>query len=280
MNDDAVVTEEKDVSKAEIVLSFSQVESLASLTLEEVQTHLAEMLHLREHETSLREAALLDVYVSAYRWAREHGFSSQQILYVVTLLHTLLQNIEERRMKLVENLKACSRQLVGVGCDDLACLSLEQGKLVLGYLTTSLFQHYRLYEFVFTQPQDVVIIDSQIEVEMLEINQKPFPLPLEEGIDADIYERYMCPRAELTENAEEPIVEEAEEEERMADPPADYPSGDDPLRGHTLAEVRTTLEEVAAEMIGELQVAVSEKLKLQEETYKTRLDKLRQVEMA
>ncbi|XP_075922488.1 ciliary-associated calcium-binding coiled-coil protein 1 isoform X3 [Petromyzon marinus] len=242
MNDDAVVTEEKDVSKAEIVLSFSQVESLASLTLEEVQTHLAEMLHLREHETSLREAALLDVYVSAYRWAREHGFSSQQILYVVTLLHTLLQNIEERRMKLVENLKACSRQLVGVGCDDLACLSLEQGKLVLGYLTTSLFQHYRLYEFVFTQPQDVVIIDSQ--------------------------------------NAEEPIVEEAEEEERMADPPADYPSGDDPLRGHTLAEVRTTLEEVAAEMIGELQVAVSEKLKLQEETYKTRLDKLRQVEMA
>ena len=42
----------------------------------------------------LREAAMLDYYVSAFWWGREHEFTIEQLSAFFTVIHTLLNNIK------------------------------------------------------------------------------------------------------------------------------------------------------------------------------------------
>ena len=55
---------------------------------------LCEFFKLTESSTDLREAAILDYYTSAVWWAKEQGFTEQQMSGFFTAIHTLLDNIK------------------------------------------------------------------------------------------------------------------------------------------------------------------------------------------
>ncbi len=46
----------------------------------------------------LREAAMLDYYVSAFWWGREQEFSIEQLSAFFTVVHTLLNNIKGKAL--------------------------------------------------------------------------------------------------------------------------------------------------------------------------------------
>ncbi|MEE6485424.1 hypothetical protein FKM82_014275, partial [Ascaphus truei] len=84
-----------------------------------------EFLNLKELETNLKEAILVDYYVSGFWWAKEVHFSSQQLIGFMELLHVLMENIATTQMSLEENLKEMGRALTGIG----QCLPDKKGSL-------------------------------------------------------------------------------------------------------------------------------------------------------
>ena len=57
-------------------------------------SQLAEIMELPRTDIELSQACLLDYYVSGFWWAKEQGFTAQQISGFFTLLHKLVQNIK------------------------------------------------------------------------------------------------------------------------------------------------------------------------------------------
>ena len=45
-------------------------------------------------ETDLCDACLLDYYVAAFWWARDQGFSAEQVSAFFTIIHTLIINLK------------------------------------------------------------------------------------------------------------------------------------------------------------------------------------------
>lgn len=57
------------------------------------------------------------------------------------------------------------QHLVGVGLSEqssLRCLSKEKAQLVVEYLAGSLFQHYHLFEYLFSEEQEQDSISSRV----------------------------------------------------------------------------------------------------------------------
>lgn len=50
-------------------------------------------MDLREHETSLEDATVLDFYVSGFWWGKEQGWNEQQISALVTVHQRLIENV-------------------------------------------------------------------------------------------------------------------------------------------------------------------------------------------
>ena len=59
-----------------------------------VYSKLEEILQLSNHGTDLKEAATLDYYVAGVWWAKQQGFSIEQLSSFFTLIHTVLQNVK------------------------------------------------------------------------------------------------------------------------------------------------------------------------------------------
>ena len=55
---------------------------------------LAEIMELTNSEIDLSESVLLDYYVSGFWWAKERGFTTQQLSGFFSVLHLLLENIK------------------------------------------------------------------------------------------------------------------------------------------------------------------------------------------
>ena len=55
---------------------------------------MATIMDFEQHEIELKDACLLDYYVTAFHWAREKNFDERQLSGFVTLISNLLQNIK------------------------------------------------------------------------------------------------------------------------------------------------------------------------------------------
>lgn len=55
---------------------------------------LKEILDFRNHQTCMKEAALLDFYVCGFWWAKEANFTPMQTSFTMAVLHMLLGNIK------------------------------------------------------------------------------------------------------------------------------------------------------------------------------------------
>ncbi|NWZ43034.1 CBCO1 protein, partial [Brachypodius atriceps] len=118
---------------------------------------LEEFLNLTQLKTSLKEAILLDYYTAGFWWAKEMNFSLSQLSGFMDLLNFTLENLSGKHMTLGDNLKELERAMTGIGQPeseekslfDLSSFSIEQARAIIDYLVTSLFKHYKAYEYLF-----------------------------------------------------------------------------------------------------------------------------------
>ncbi|XP_072280235.1 ciliary-associated calcium-binding coiled-coil protein 1 [Pyxicephalus adspersus] len=188
-------------------LSQSQINTLLEQQdLDEVQRIMEMFLCFNDTDTNLKEAVLVDYYVSGFCWGKEKKFSSLQLTGLIGLLHFLMENIETKHLSIEENIKELARAMSGIGhslvktTGKLCFFSVEQAKDIIDYLKISLFQHYKLYECMFTLPRDQKVIAAEVVVEVAKPAETPFPAPLEEGIPYEIYRQFLAPPVPGEEN--------------------------------------------------------------------------------
>ncbi|KAL7869809.1 hypothetical protein AOLI_G00137970 [Acnodon oligacanthus] len=253
------------------ILPLDHMNALLDLSVDQVQLRFEDILGLKKHQTCLKEAALLDYFVVGFWWAKEMNFTCQQISFILALLQLLLDNIKDKQMPRSENFKVFDKKLLSArkssaDTDVNPLFDSVQIKSIMDYFKSSLFQHYRLYQFLFTQPRDEVLLGME-DTDMRTIdmaNSKDFAAPLEEGMTSEVYFRYMAssPATPLTQGLDE-CLEKNEDEPGKSQ----QVEGHESLEGFSVEDVREVLGEMTKEMLTKLQADFTEKLRLQEETY-------------
>ncbi|XP_016392307.1 uncharacterized protein C10orf107 homolog [Sinocyclocheilus rhinocerous] len=268
-------TDKDDTGLSEVKKSFpqwellkqDQINILLSLPVDQVQLQFEDILNIKNHQTCVKEAALLEYFVNGFWWAKEMNFNSQQISFIMALLQQLLDNIKNKQSSFADNFKTFIQTVLASKASFL--FTTDQIKAITDYFKTSLFQHYRLYELLFShrREEQLLKIEKCIEV----INPAEFAAPLEEGMPADLYFHYMAPprvptpeqtaQESLEENVEEPGKAELEES------PGNHV-------GFSVEDVREALGEITQDMLAKLQADFTEKLRVHEETCISRLERL------
>ncbi|EMP40432.1 hypothetical protein UY3_02332 [Chelonia mydas] len=133
-----------------------------------MERKLEEFLNFRQIKTSLKEAVLLDYYVSGFWWAKEMDFTHVQLSGFMAILNFLLENLSTKHMTLEDNIEELGRAMAGIGeshsekSGGLDFFSVDQAKAIINYLKISLFQHYKLYEYLFHNPREELVIGDEL----------------------------------------------------------------------------------------------------------------------
>ncbi|XP_077869657.1 ciliary-associated calcium-binding coiled-coil protein 1-like [Saccoglossus kowalevskii] len=298
IRDDEAKAQEREGSLAWKVLSNTQTQMLQELTVEDLEKKLAEIFKLTSNHINLNEGVLLDYYVTGFWWAKDQSFSTQQISGFITVLHTLLENIKESKMTLVDNLKEFKKMLPGIGNENsdisggLDFFDINQAKTITDYLKQTIFQHYKMYEFLCHDQREEQIVCRDLLIEVLPKADLPYPPPLDEGIDQNIYDDYIATPREtptsqddsgdgidgqedaapsLTQSPVEAQTEKVESEEDAANETEDL------LSGVTADDIKRIMDEVAQDMFGGLQAEVGKKLKDREAEIIARINKIHRI---
>uniref|UniRef100_A0A3B5PW52 Ciliary associated calcium binding coiled-coil 1 n=2 Tax=Xiphophorus TaxID=8082 RepID=A0A3B5PW52_XIPMA len=141
---------------------FLQWDALPVQLIEELQEHSAEellkmenILGFTNHRTCIREAVLLQYYLSGFWWAKDTKFSPTQISFTMAVLHVLLENLREKQMSSVDNMVVFMKAMTAAcHCapseeDDSSLLNNNEAKALICYVTKSLILKYKLYELLF-----------------------------------------------------------------------------------------------------------------------------------
>ena len=71
----------------------------------------------------------------------------------------------DRQLSLPDNIQQLQGMLAGVGVSNetaVQCLSPEAARQVVEFVTTSLFQHYRLFQYLFEEQQSDLHIELPV----------------------------------------------------------------------------------------------------------------------
>ncbi|XP_051883727.1 ciliary-associated calcium-binding coiled-coil protein 1 [Pristis pectinata] len=276
---DSILSEEVTVKERENPLawkfiSFSQMSDLVLLTVDLVEKALAEILQLKQYQNCMKEGILLDYYVSGFWWAKEQNFAILQISAFMTLLISFWRtSAVNKHLPMPGNLKELTKLMTEVSQSSsdksrgVEFFTIEQAKAIINYMKISLFQHYRLYEFLFHHTPDLEILDTKLEVEVIK-SADPFPSPLEESLTWDIYSSFVLQQS--TEEPETEVEAETEEGTEVKDS-----TTEDPLACYNIDDVKSVLSQVTGEVLGNIQSEINEKLQKQEEAFTARINKLR-----
>ncbi|XP_063077987.1 ciliary-associated calcium-binding coiled-coil protein 1 isoform X2 [Engraulis encrasicolus] len=249
------------------LLTLEKISFLRELTVEEVQEHFEDILQLTNQSTCLKEGAVLDYYVSTFWWTKEMKFSNEQTSFIMALLQSSIDNISEFGKALIGLRRTTSPD----GYPPL--LATEQAKAITDYFACSLFQHYSMYEFLFSQSRDKKLLGLERSVEVIDAAE--FFAPLDEGMPMDVHQRYLAPRQMESPQKARPEEEEAGGVEETGGHGDNEEKDKEEQEEYTMQEVQEALGELAKEMMGTLQAEFTEKLRLQEETYSARIDRLK-----
>uniref|UniRef100_A0A8C0GD30 Ciliary associated calcium binding coiled-coil 1 n=1 Tax=Chelonoidis abingdonii TaxID=106734 RepID=A0A8C0GD30_CHEAB len=115
-------------------------------------------------------------------------FTHLQLSGFMAILNFLLENLSTKHITLEDNIKELGRAMAGIGeshsekSGGLDFFSVDQAKAIINYLKISLFQHYKLYEYLFHKPREELVIGDE------EIDQECHPEGLQpetESLDID-----------------------------------------------------------------------------------------------
>ncbi|XP_039927689.1 ciliary-associated calcium-binding coiled-coil protein 1 isoform X4 [Hirundo rustica] len=229
-------------------LSLSQITALSEENLEGVEKKMEEFLNLTQLKTSFKESVLLDYYTAGFWWAKEMNFSLIQLSGFMDLLNFALENLSGKRMTLGDNLKELERAMTGIreteseerSVFDPNSFSIEQAKAIIDYLVTSLFKHYKAYEYLFHSRREEPVISNENEFELDQPAVSPSASATEpQGSDQGDSMQESCPEAASTKV--HAVARVAAEDEKSA------------------------VCEIPNEIIGNLEADIKEKLQMQEE---------------
>merc|ERR1711963_68176 len=137
------------------------------------------------------------------------------------------------------------------GCE---FFSADQARQITDYLHSSLFQHFKLYEFMFSQQQTEEIISNELTLEVPPPASLPFPPPS--------------------------LTASSDENKPLEDAPPPPPEVKLPVEVKDLfcklqpEDVKSVVNEVAAEVLQTLQTGVEGKIRNYEETMLKRINKM------
>nr|KAF6424580.1 ciliary associated calcium binding coiled-coil 1 [Molossus molossus] len=114
----------------------------------------------------------------------------------------------------------------------------------------SLFQHYKLYEFLFYSAREEIVLGTEQIIEVVKPSGGLFPNPLEEGISFDIYSTFIEPPPILHTE----IKRLDQEQGPMESQPEASPSDTDALVGFTIEDVKSVLAQVTDDILISIQV--------------------------
>ncbi|XP_023392408.1 ciliary-associated calcium-binding coiled-coil protein 1 isoform X2 [Pteropus medius] len=204
-------------------------------------------------------------------------FSIIQYSKFMTLLDMLLHNLRTLHMSLEDSLKWLGEVMAEIGPSQLQknekwnVFDIKQAKAIIDYLKISLFQHYKLYEFLFYSTREEIVIGTEQTIEVVKPSGCLFPNPLEEGISFDIYSTFIEPPATLDTEMKGSDHEKGPEESQ----PETSTSDTDPLAGFTIEDVKSVLGQVTDDILIGIQNEINEKLQIQEEAFNARIEKLK-----
>uniref|UniRef100_A0A3B1JU54 Ciliary associated calcium binding coiled-coil 1 n=1 Tax=Astyanax mexicanus TaxID=7994 RepID=A0A3B1JU54_ASTMX len=264
------------------LLPHGEIAVLLKLSADDVQLKFEDIFCLKKHQTCLKEAALLDYFVGGFWWAKEMNFTCQQSSFIMALLQLLLDNIKvhsvsDKQMPFAENFKAFTQNLLAtrMSSSDTAVnplFDVDQIKSITDYFKSSLFQHYRLYQFLFTQPREEMILRMERSIDVA--NSADFAAPLEEGMPPELDDIGLAPSpaASPPQGKEECLIKNEEE-------PKEYQQGEihEIPEDYGVEDVQEMLGDVTKEMLAKLQADFTERLRILEDSYVSRLDSLKRV---
>ncbi|ERE92795.1 hypothetical protein H671_1g0038 [Cricetulus griseus] len=276
--DSTADSEENEKILSQDLLSPDQITDLLSeADMDGIQEKMKVFLNFKNLRTCLRDAILLDYYVSGFFWAKTMDFSINQHSKFMTLLDLLLHNLQTLHMSLGDSIKWLGEVMAEIGPNhsqknqELHVFDVKEANAIIDYLKTSLFQHYRLYEFMFYSTREEIVIGTEQTVEVCKSADHPFPAPLEEGISLDIYsafiDRLPTPESEGKVLDQEQSPQDLQPESEAAEA--------DSLAGFTIDDVKSALARVTDEVLLNIQKEINEKLQAQEEAFNTRIEKLK-----
>ncbi|XP_006835865.1 PREDICTED: uncharacterized protein C10orf107 homolog, partial [Chrysochloris asiatica] len=258
-------------------LSIDQITDLLAVDPNGVQKKLEEFLNFKNLQTCLKEAILLDYYVSGFLWAKGMDFSVTQYSKFMTLLNMLLHNLKTLHMSLEDSIKWLGEVMAEIGPAHLGkndkwnIFDVTQANAVIDYLQISLFQHYKLYEFLFYSTREEIVTGTEQVMEVVKPADSPFPAPLEEGISLDIFSTFIMPPPASVTEMERLDQEQGPEETQPEMAPSDL----DPLVGFTIEDIKSVLDQVTEDVLISIQTEINEKLQIQEEAFNARIEKLK-----
>ncbi|XP_033622462.1 ciliary-associated calcium-binding coiled-coil protein 1 isoform X3 [Fukomys damarensis] len=165
MKDDEFQEHEKILSPD--FLSTVQITDLLTENIDGVQEKLRMLLHFKNLQTCLKDAILLDYYVSGFLWAKGMDFSIIQCSKFMTLLDMLLHNLKTLNMSLEDNIKWLGEVMAEIGpthsqrIDEWNTFDVKQANAIIDYLKMSFFQHYKLYKFIFYSTREEIVIGTE-----------------------------------------------------------------------------------------------------------------------
>ncbi|RUS79551.1 hypothetical protein EGW08_012681, partial [Elysia chlorotica] len=282
---DSTTEDEESTRKANVmafqVLSKEDSEELLGMSAVEMEKKLLEILQLNP-TTCLRDAATLDYFVGAMYWAKQKAFSTEQLSGFFTVVHGLLYKIKDEQATMVDLLKEFRKNLVGIGVElvpeiesgGMEFFSIEQATAITDFLQSTLLQHYKLYELMFSQNQTEEIVGSDLSVEVPMPASTPFPPPLDEGILETTYKEFLSlPTPSVSETKEG----DATEEEMKADVAELPPEAADLFVKLTPEDVKSIIEDVSKELLENLQLGVESKIRGTENAVLARINKIHNV---
>ncbi|KAF6107766.1 ciliary associated calcium binding coiled-coil 1 [Phyllostomus discolor] len=237
-------------------LSVAQITEMQAEDIDGVQKKLAMFLNFKNLQTCFKEAILLDYYVSGFLWAKGMDFSIIQYSKFMTLLDMLLHNLRTLHMSLEDSLKWLGEVMAEIGPSNLqknekwSIFDTKQANAIIDYLKISLFQHYKLYEFLFYSTREEIVIGTEQMIETVKPSGGLFPNPLEEGISFDIYSAFIEPPPTLDTEMKGLDQEQGPEDSQ----PKASASDTDDLVGFTIEDVKSVLAQVTDDILIGIQV--------------------------
>ncbi|XP_070326808.1 ciliary-associated calcium-binding coiled-coil protein 1 isoform X4 [Odocoileus virginianus] len=157
-------------------LSVAQIIEILAEDVDGVQQKLEKFLNFKNLQTCLKEASLLDYYVSGFLWAKGMDFSVIQYSKFMTLLDMLLHNLRTLHMSLEDSIKWLGEVMAEIGPshknEKWNIFDVKQANAIVDYLKISLFQHYKLYEFLFFSVREEIVIGTESGFLQLVVDMK------------------------------------------------------------------------------------------------------------
>ncbi|KAG8523117.1 Ciliary-associated calcium-binding coiled-coil protein 1, partial [Galemys pyrenaicus] len=148
-------------------LSVAQITEMLAEDIDGIQQKLEKFLNFKNLHTCLNQAILLDYYTSGFWWAKGMEFSVPQYSKFMTLLDMLLHNLRTLHMSLEDSIKWLGEVMAQVGPSNSPknekcnIFDAKQANAIIDYIKISLFQHYKLYEFLFYSSREEIVIGTE-----------------------------------------------------------------------------------------------------------------------